>query len=227
MSPKNKYHWIYFFLNLIGRPGYSARELNCQSHWNSIQLLLPVPMLLPSVGTKLDWSWTHLNWISRKTIFVNLMATKSVGASQLIRDNRYLKPLVVMFLEKLQSYLPLPSDLIFHLATLYRVSTTSNAEIRLRFYGLALKDPSSAAAKKFALYAVNWVIGEDETGVIKGRMKFCRPVFRDVFKIDQDLAVHKFLDAKMSFHPIARRLIEKVWQIQSFMRHDSQTVAWI
>jgi len=115
-----------------------------------------------------------------------------------------------VFLEKLQSYLPLPSDLIFHLATLYRVSTTSNAEIRLRFYGLALKDPSSAAAKKFALHAVNWIIGEDETRVIKGRMKFCRPVFRDVFKIDQDLAVHKFLDAKMSFHPIARRLIEKV-----------------
>jgi len=142
--------------------------------------------------------------------FMNLMATKSVGESQTVHDNAYPNPLVVVFLEKLQSYLPLPSDLIFHLATLYRVSTTSNAEIRLRFYGLALKDPSSAAAKNFALHAVNWVIGEDETRVIKGRMKFCRPVFRDVFKINQDLAVHKFLDAKMSFHPIARRLIEKV-----------------
>jgi len=148
------------------------------------------------------------------------MATKSVGESEPIRDNMYPNPLVVVFLEKLQSYLPLPSDLIFHLATLYRVSTTFNAEIRLRFYGLAFKDPSSAAAKKFALPAVKWVIGEDETGVIKGRMKFCRPVFRDVFKINQDLALRKFMDAKMSFHPIARRLIEKVRHIQSFTRYN-------
>jgi len=51
---RKQYHWIYFFLNLIGRPGYSARKLNCQLHWNSIQPLLPVPMLLQSVGTKLD-----------------------------------------------------------------------------------------------------------------------------------------------------------------------------
>jgi len=105
--------------------------------------------------------------------------------------------------------------LVRYLATLYGVSTTSNAEIRLRFYGLALKDPSSAVAKDFALHAANWVTGEDGTGVIKGRMKFCRPVFRDVFKVNQDLAIQKFLAAKMSFHPIARRLVEKVRYIRS------------
>lgn len=116
---------------------------------------------------------------------------------------------IIAFLEKLQSYPPLSSNLVRYLATLYGVSTTSNAEIRLRFYGLALKDPSSAVAKDFALHAANWVTGEDGTGVIKGRMKFCRPVFRDVFKVNQDLAIQKFLAAKMSFHPIARRLIEK------------------
>lgn len=115
-----------------------------------------------------------------------------------------------MFLKKLQSYAALPSNLIFHMATLYGLSTTPNAEIRLRFYGLALQDPGSAAAQAFAQQAADWIIGDDGTGVIKGRMKFCRPVFRDVYKADKELAVQKFLKAKMSFHPIARKLIEKV-----------------
>ncbi|KAF5356193.1 hypothetical protein D9756_004300 [Leucocoprinus leucothites] len=116
---------------------------------------------------------------------------------------------IVVFLEKLLSYPPLPSDLVFHMATLYGLSTTPNAEIRLRFYGVALQDPASPAAKEFAVQAANWVIGEDGTGLIKGRMKFCRPVFRGIYQVDKDLATQKFLKAKMSFHPIARRLIEK------------------
>ncbi|KAJ3565633.1 hypothetical protein NP233_g7504 [Leucocoprinus birnbaumii] len=116
---------------------------------------------------------------------------------------------IVVFLERLQTYPALPSDLIFHIASLYKLSTTPNAEIRLRFYGLALKDPASEAAKAFAVEGAKWVIGEDGTGLIKGRMKFCRPVFREVFQVDQDLARESFLKAKMSFHPIARKLIEK------------------
>ena len=58
--------------------------------------------------------------------------------------------------------------------------------------------------------AAKWVTGNDGTGIIKGRMKFCRPVFRAVFRVDASVARDEFVQFKLSFHPIARRLIEKV-----------------
>ena len=58
--------------------------------------------------------------------------------------------------------------------------------------------------------ASRWVVGEDETGTIKGRMKFCRPIFRSVFKVDGTLALEVFAKFKEQFHPIAKKMIEKV-----------------
>jgi len=116
----------------------------------------------------------------------------------------------VVFLERLQSYDPLPSGLIQHLGNLYQLSTTPNAEVRLRFYGVALSDSSTAAAKQFAIDAVNWVVGEDGTGIIKGRMKFCRPVLRSCAEVDRILVLRIWEKAKAAFHPIARKLIDKV-----------------
>jgi leukotriene-A4 hydrolase len=116
----------------------------------------------------------------------------------------------VVFLEHLQSYPALPSSHVSHLGKLYHLSTSPNAEIRLRFYGVALADPSSPAAKIFSLEAAKWVVGDDGTGVVKGRMKFCRPIFRAVHKVDQKLSIAVFSKSKEGFHPIARKLIEKV-----------------
>lgn len=120
---------------------------------------------------------------------------------------------VVVFLERLQSYPSLPSHLINHLGDLYKLKNTFNAEIRFRFYGIAFSDPSSTAARILAIDAAKWLIGEDGTGVVKGRMKFCRPVFRGVWRVDKDLAVNSWERAKKNFHPIARKLIEKVNQV--------------
>jgi Leukotriene A4 hydrolase, C-terminal len=116
----------------------------------------------------------------------------------------------VVFLERLLGYSSLPSSHVSYLGQLYGLSTSSNAEIRLRFYELALLDPTSEAAKTFAPLASKWVVGEDETGIIKGRMKFCRPIFRSVFKVDGLLAIGAFTRFKDQFHPIARKMIEKV-----------------
>ncbi|KAJ3889345.1 peptidase family M1-domain-containing protein [Lentinula edodes] len=120
----------------------------------------------------------------------------------------------VVFLERLQSYKPLPSSHIEHLASLYKVSSTHNAEIRLRFYQFSLADPSSPAAQKYAAEAADWVIGGG-SGMVVGRMKFCRDVFRAVFKVNKDLAVTAFQKEKNSFHPIARKLIEKDLKLSS------------
>ncbi len=115
-----------------------------------------------------------------------------------------------MFLERLASYAPLPSTHVEHLGTLYGIATSPNAEIRLRFYNVALKDPQSSGALDFANHALKWVTGRDGTGVIKGRMKFCRPTFRAAGKVDLTLAREYFVRSKDEFHPIARKLIEKV-----------------
>ena len=41
-------------------------------------------------------------------------------------------------------------------------------------------------------------------------MKFCRPVFRAVNRADPEAAKSTFMKYRSAFHPIARRLIEKV-----------------
>jgi leukotriene-A4 hydrolase len=124
---------------------------------------------------------------------------------------------VVVFLSRLREYTALPTSHIVHLGELYKVASTPNAEIRLRWYQLVLNLPEGVdsgaapeAAKKYAPEAAKWVVGDDATGVVKGRMKFCRPIMRAVFNIDPELARSTFTAKKEAFHPIARRMIEKV-----------------
>lgn len=54
--------------------------------------------------------------------------------------------------------------------------------------------------------------------MVVGRMKFCRDIFRAVHEVDkkwnQHTAVNAYQKAKDSFHPIARRLIEKVRSLE-------------
>lgn len=88
------------------------------------------------------------------------------------------------------------------MADTYGFTTTNNAEVGLRWYELALCSP---AASDFAPVAAKWIISP-----LKGRMKFCRPVFRLVNKVDNKLAQETFKANRTSFHPIARKLIEKV-----------------
>jgi len=114
----------------------------------------------------------------------------------------------IVFLERLQGLPPLPESHIAHLGNIYKVADTSNAEIRFRFYQLALRDPS-LVPQHVAEEAARWVVGDDGSGVIKGRAKFCRPVFRSIARVDRDLAVRYFEKHKAEFHPIARKLIEK------------------
>ncbi|KAJ7746548.1 peptidase family M1-domain-containing protein [Mycena metata] len=116
---------------------------------------------------------------------------------------------IVVFLERLQDSEPLPATHIKHLGTIYEIANTPNSEIRLRFYNLALSPPTSAAAAHFAPEAIKWVVGTDGSGVIKGRMKFCRPVFRAVFNAHEGLAKEAWEKHKSGFHPIARKLIDK------------------
>lgn len=126
----------------------------------------------------------------------------------------------MVFLERLQGYAPLPPTHVLFLGDLYAVRTTTNAEIRFRYYELALLDASQGETKIMAQEAAKWVVGADGTNIVKGRMKFCRPVFRAVNAADPSIAKSTFEQYKTAFHPIARRLIEKVIPSHNALRND-------
>ncbi|GAB1527857.1 Leucyl aminopeptidase yscIV [Rhizoctonia solani] len=118
----------------------------------------------------------------------------------------------VVFLERLQRYDPLPALHIKSLGEIYSLDTTMNSEIRLRWYELALsaQEPAPLA---WSTRAAEWVVGGgkgvDAGRGVKGRMKFCRPTFRAIYKVDPTLAKSSFEAHKAEFHPIARRMIAK------------------
>ncbi|KEP52053.1 leukotriene-A4 hydrolase [Rhizoctonia solani 123E] len=118
----------------------------------------------------------------------------------------------VVFLERLQRYDPLPASHIRFLGDQYSLDTTMNAEIRLRWYELALS-AQAPAPSEWATRATEWVVGGgngvDAGKGVKGRMKFCRPTFRTVNKVVPALAKRSFEAHKDEFHPIARRMIAK------------------
>ncbi|KAI9437024.1 leukotriene-A4 hydrolase [Lactarius indigo] len=195
-----KTHLYAYFKNHGGQEKLDA--LNSKWFYGE-GLKLPVE---PSYDTSLAESAYSLaaRWDASRTISdVNKL---DFAASDVEGYNSNQK---IVFLERLAAYTPLPSAHIEHLGALYDVATSPNAEIRLRFYNIALKEPQSSAAVDFASHALKWVTGRDGTGVVKGRMKFCRPTFRAAGRVDSTLAKEYFVRSKEEFHPIARKLIEK------------------
>lgn len=117
---------------------------------------------------------------------------------------------VAVFLDQLQTYPALPPTHLDRLGDVYGFSKTSNSELRYRFYTLALSDPNMPESKGIAVKAAKWIVGEDGSGKIQGRMKFCRPVLRAANRANASEVVKLYTTHKMAFHPIARKLLSKV-----------------
>ncbi|KAK8854951.1 leukotriene A-4 hydrolase/aminopeptidase [Kwoniella newhampshirensis] len=103
----------------------------------------------------------------------------------------------VVFLDKLQTYETFPVKTVAVLGDVYGFAKTGSAEIRLRFYELALK-----SGPEYAEDAAGWVIS-------RGRMKFCRPIFRLLNQQTPELARKTFREHAAFYHPIARKMIAK------------------
>ncbi|KAG8864305.1 hypothetical protein FRB96_006126 [Tulasnella sp. 330] len=125
-----------------------------------------------------------------------------------------LKPLnpnqIMVFIKTLEGLSsPLPATHIRYMSDTYTLfNTTGNAEIRSPWYVLVL---ASDAASDFLQDASDWVVGKEKhgTGGVKGRMKFCRPIFRAIYEVDASLARDTFTANRQLFHPIAAKLIAK------------------
>lgn len=114
----------------------------------------------------------------------------------------------VIFLERLEAYPSLPSGHLYHFDGLYKFSGTTNSKIRKVFYLVVLKDPASAIAGQYVQTVLDWVIGKD-TGIIQGLMTTSRQLFTAVYKVDREKTLTAYYSARLLFHPITRKLIER------------------
>ena len=106
---------------------------------------------------------------------------------------------IVVFLERLHSGPEVPASVTNKLDGIYGFSKAVNGEVLLRFFEVALEVKEG----KFANQAVEWV-------KTQGRMKFCRTIFRALYKVEPELARKTFKENQSFYHPIAASQIEKV-----------------
>lgn len=85
---------------------------------------------------------------------------------------------------------------------MYDFVSSKNVEIKSAYYQLALK-----ASDPTASYGAAELLGT------VGRMKFVRPLFRALNKVNRDLALETFAKNKEFYHPICRGMVEKDLQL--------------
>lgn len=105
----------------------------------------------------------------------------------------------IVFLETVERFdPPLSPERCQLLGKLYDFLSSQNVELKSAYYLICLraKDESSYAGVAALLGAV-------------GRMKFVRPLFRSLNKVDRKLALETFEKNKDFYHPICKGMVEK------------------
>jgi len=104
---------------------------------------------------------------------------------------------VELFLDILEGYEAFTPEMVEELNKQYKLEESNNAEIKVRWYAVALK------AGQYAPEAARWV-------TTVGRMKFARPTYRAINKVDPALAKKTYKEQGRKFlHPIARKVVAK------------------
>lgn len=106
---------------------------------------------------------------------------------------------ILVFLEKVQKFdSPLTAERAQLMGRKYNLLASKNAELKSAYYEIALqaKDETSYAGVVDLLGRV-------------GRMKFVRPLFRSLNKVNRELALKTFEENREFYHPICRMMVEK------------------
>lgn len=108
----------------------------------------------------------------------------------------------VVFLERIQSFSkPLSPDLVDLMGTTYAYASSKNVELVSRYYVVGLQARAQTVYQPTA----------DLLGRV-GRMKFVRPLYRELMKCDFDLAKKTLEKNKDFYHPICRNMVEKEFE---------------
>jgi leukotriene-A4 hydrolase len=104
-----------------------------------------------------------------------------------------------VFLKEVEDFEePLTSPKAQEMGKAYSLLDSRNAELKASFYQIAMKAKDTAIYQDVA----------DFLGTV-GRMKFVRPTYRTLNKVDRDLAVATFKKNREFYHPICRGMVEK------------------
>lgn len=109
----------------------------------------------------------------------------------------------LVFLGKLQKSGPLSAERAQLLGRVYDFISSKNIEIKTAYFLVALE-----ANDLTCYYSAAQLLGQ------VGRMKFVRPLFRALNKVDRKLALDTFERNKDFYHPVARGMVQKDLGIQ-------------
>ena len=107
---------------------------------------------------------------------------------------------LVVFLERVLLFpQALPAATARKMGTLYGFTTSQNVELVSRYCQIAMN-----AGDESCLAKVTELLGR------VGRMKFVRPLYKGLIKVDRALADKTFEQNKDFYHPICRGMVEKI-----------------
>jgi leukotriene-A4 hydrolase len=108
----------------------------------------------------------------------------------------------VVFLEKIQTWdKPLSPELVEQLGTTYELVSSKNVEVLSRYLVVGLQGHAKSVFEPAAK-----LLGE------VGRMKFVRPLYKELIMNDPTLARQTFEKNKDFYHPICTMMVEKLFE---------------
>ncbi|NWY26622.1 LKHA4 hydrolase, partial [Pheucticus melanocephalus] len=162
--------------------------------WNSWFHAPGMPPVKPTYDMTLSNACIALSqrWIQAKESDLGSFSSadlKEMSSHQLIE-----------FLALLLLEAPLPLSHVQRMQEVYNFNAINNSEIRFRWLRLCIRSKWEAAIPLALKMATD-----------QGRMKFTRPLFRDLYGFDKsrDLAVKTFLEHRASMHPVTSMLVGK------------------
>ncbi|KAJ7414107.1 Leukotriene A-4 hydrolase [Willisornis vidua] len=162
--------------------------------WNSWFHAPGMPPVKPTYDVTLANACVALSqrWIEAKESDLGSFSSadlKEMSSHQLIE-----------FLALLLLEAPLPLSHVQRMQEVYNFNAIHNSEIRFRWLRLCIRSKWEEAIPLALKMATD-----------QGRMKFTRPLFRDLYNFDKsrDLAVKTFLEHRASMHPVTSMLVGK------------------
>ncbi|GAM24186.1 hypothetical protein SAMD00019534_073610 [Acytostelium subglobosum LB1] len=127
---------------------------------------------------------------------------EGIGATEFKVFNSQQKILFLDTLLALSEGKSLPIETIEKMDQLYELSSTGNSEYRAKWYTICLRSGLTRIQPKVTAFLIE-----------QGRMKFVRPLYRELNKVNRELATSHFIQHRDFYHNICSKMVAKDLQI--------------